>query len=116
LFGDLVGRQGRATGDLDQPKLEAGLAGRRAVGPPDQLGADDRVVRGEVEVEVVGAVEVGEGGDDRLGLGRLGQARAQGHEVIAGGVGEGVEHHALADRLDHPVGLALIFKLITQPA
>ena len=79
-LGEGVGWQGAASGDLDQGNAQAVLALIGAVGPPDQLGADQGVIGGEVEVEVVGLAGLLEGVDDRLGLGEGREAGAEGDE------------------------------------
>ena len=96
---DLIGRQRLPSDHLHQRDVETVFSRGRAVASPDQLGADQGMARGEVELVVVGLVEVLEGLGDGLGLGPLRELGTQHGELVAEGVGHRAEHDAGGDAL-----------------
>lgn len=78
--GNVVGRKRLPSGDFYQSETESFSSFGGAVAAPDDFGADEGVVTGEIKVEVVGFVEVAEGADDGAGLGGGTEAGAEGGE------------------------------------
>jgi len=113
--GNVVGWQGMPSGDLDKSEPETFSCFGGAVAAPDEFGADERIVTGEIEVEVVGFVEVAEGGDDGVGFGGGTEPGSKYGEVVSAALPECAEDDAFAEGFDDGMGLPLTASDVTGP-